>query len=555
MKNLLQNLNFIFKIVSTKEIIIFLGLIFFSITVVFFEFLSFSSIYETLSLAEGGKSNFINYFNIYENNFIIFFKNYENFLIFILVISLIFRNLLVVVFNFLLSRFIYSLYSKYSSILLKSYLNMNAIDFFKNNKSEYLKNVIKETFLIFIGIIYSLITLGSEIIYLLILTFSALYFLNIQIDLIYILSLLIFIIVYFLSMTYVKKLGANRLSTESEVYKFASEIFASLIEIKVFKKTKMFYKFFADKIKNYSDTQVYISLLSTLPKNILEIIIAISIAIIYFSQTDVNYFNQNIPKIASLGFLIYRLAPSFAKIFNQFNTLVIHTPSMNMFKKQLGNNLNDKDISDLSNHKINTIELKNCFFEFKNNIIFKELNLKIKKNNIYCIKGKSGAGKTSLIFLLMNLYQFKKGDFLINNLSITNSINWGNKLGYVPQNPIIIDFSLRENLFLEEDENDYFSKSESLFEKLNLKYIFENHKNKTSNLRSLSGGEKQRIALIRALIKNPEILILDEPISSLDYENSSKIIDHLTSIKKDKIIILTTHDNKFDHLFDEIINI
>ena len=155
----------------------------------------------------------------------------------------------------------------------------------------------------------------------------------------------------------------------------------------------------------------------------------------------------------------------------------------------------------------------------------------------------------------MNLYQFKKGDFLINNLSITNSINWGNKLGYVPQNPIIIDFSLRENLFLEEDENDYFSKSESLFEKLNLKYIFENHKNKTSNLRSLSGGEKQRIALIRALIKNPEILILDEPISSLDYENSSKIIDHLTSIKKDKIIILTTHDNKFDHLFDEIINI
>jgi len=555
MKNLLQNLNFIFKIVSTKEIITFLGLIFFSITVVFFEFLSFSSIYETLSLAEGGKSNFINYFNIYENNFIIFFKNYENFLIFILVISLIFRNLLVVAFNFLLSRFIYSLYSKYSSILLKSYLNMNAIDFFKNNKSEYLKNVIKETFLIFIGIIYSLITLGSEIIYLLILTFSALYFLNIQIDLIYILSLLIFIIVYFLSMTYVKKLGANRLSTESEVYKFASEIFASLIEIKVFKKTKMFYKFFADKIKNYSDTQVYISLLSALPKNILEIIIAVSIAIIYFSQTDVNYFNQNIPKIASLGFLIYRLAPSFAKIFNQFNTLVIHTPSMNMFKKQLGNKLNDKDIYDLSNHKINTIELKNCFFEFKNNIIFKELNLKIKKGNIYCIKGKSGAGKTSLIFLLMNLYQFKKGDFLINNLSITTPINWGNKLGYVPQSPIIIDFSLRENLFLEEHENDYFSKSENLFEKLNLKYIFENYKNKTSNLRSLSGGEKQRIALIRALIKDPEILILDEPISSLDYENSSKIIDHLTNIKKDKIIILTTHDNKFDHLFDEIINI
>ena len=555
MKNLLNNLNFIYKIGSKKEILVFFVLLFLSIFVVFFEFLSFSSIYETLSVTEEKKNNGFNYFNVYENYFSFFFKSYENFLISILVTSLILRNLLVLFSNFFLLKFIYNRYSKYSSILLNSYLNMSAIDFFKNNKSEYLKNVIKETYLIFVGIVYALITLGSEMIYLLILTFSAFYFLNIQIDLIYILSLLTFFVVYFISITFVKKLGENRLNNESEVYKFASEIFSSQIEIKIFKKTKMFFNFFADKMQNYSNNLVFLGLLSILPKNILEIIIALTISIIYFNQSEIISFNQNIPELASIAFLIYRLAPSISKIFNQLNTLIVNNPSMNMFVKQLRNNINDKNSHDLSGQKINTIELKNCFFEFENKILFKDLNLRLERGNIYCFKGRSGSGKTSLIFLLMNLYKFKKGAFLVNDTPTINTINWGNKLGYVPQNPIIIDFSLRENLFLEENDNDHFLKSENLFKKLNLKYIFENHENKSLNLRGLSGGEKQRISLIRALIKDPEILILDEPISSLDYENSSRIIEHLNQIKKDKIIVLTTHDDKFDYLFDKIINL
>jgi ABC-type bacteriocin/lantibiotic exporter with double-glycine peptidase domain len=228
---------------------------------------------------------------------------------------------------------------------------------------------------------------------------------------------------------------------------------------------------------------------------------------------------------------------------------------MNIFRRQLSNNVKYKNVYDLSSKKINTIEFKNCYFEFENNALFKNLNLKLEKGNIYCFKGKSGSGKTSLIFLLMNLYKFKKGTILVNNASVINPINWGSKLGYVPQNPIIIDFSLRENLFLTENENEFFLRSKKIFEKLNIKNIFVNWENKNFHLRNLSGGEKQRIALIRALIKDPEILILDEPISSLDYENSSIIINHLISIKKNKIIILTTHDNAFDDLFDKIVNI
>ena len=93
------------------------------------------------------------------------------------------------------------------------------------------------------------------------------------------------------------------------------------------------------------------------------VIIALTISIIYFNQSEIISFNQNIPELASIAFLIYRLAPSISKIFSQLNTLIVNNPSMNMFVKQLRSNINDKNSHDLSGQKINTIELKNCFFE------------------------------------------------------------------------------------------------------------------------------------------------------------------------------------------------
>ena len=92
-----------------------------------------------------------------------------------------------------------------------------------------------------------------------------------------------------------------------------------------------------------------------------------------------------------------------------------------------------------------------------------------------------------------------------------------------------------------------------MFKLFNLQKIIDNSDIiEKKGLRNLSGGEKQRIALVRALIKNPKILILDEPFSALDEENKKNVVDYLISIKKDKIIILTNHEKSLEKNFDEI---
>ena len=92
-----------------------------------------------------------------------------------------------------------------------------------------------------------------------------------------------------------------------------------------------------------------------------------------------------------------------------------------------------------------------------------------------------------------------------------------------------------------------------MFKLFNLQKIIDNSDIiEKKGLRNLSGGEKQRIALVRALIKNPKILILDEPFSALDEENKKNVVDYLISIKKNKIIILTNHEKSLEKNFDEI---
>ena len=87
--------------------------------------------------------------------------------------------------------------------------------------------------------------------------------------------------------------------------------------------------------------------------------------------------------------------------------------------------------------------------------------------------------------------------------------------------------------------------------KFNIKKFFKNQK--ISSLKNMSGGEIQRISIIRSIIDDPSLILLDEPTSSLDQKNEKKIFEHLLKIKKNKIIIVTTHKKETKKYFDEVI--
>ena len=553
MKNFFLNIFNIFKKLLFIEKFIFFFLVLTSLLLVLLEIITFSAIYNLFS------DNHIN-----ESSFVIekiygvvgsIFLDKNDFLIAIFATSLVIRNFTVLAYQFLTSKFIYTLYANSSKILLNSYFKKNLYDYLKKNKSEYLKNLLKESYLVYVGIINALMVFLAEVIYLICLSLYAIYFLNIKIEIIYFFIFLVIFTVYSFLIKKIKNIGQRRLKSESHVYTIGNEILSSIVEIRLFKKVNFFLDIFHKKMLEYCNINVLIATLNAFPKNFLEVVVAISIFIFYFSSDEKSMFFEKTGFIASIGFLIYRFVPSISKLFNQFNTFVLHNSSMKIFTEMFKQDLLANLPQNFQKKEIKIIELSKISLLLNEKKIFDEFTYTFKRGNIYCIKGKSGKGKTSLIYVLLGLYRFSSGRYTIDNDVINGEVDWGYNLGYVSQSPTLIDLRLEDNLFLNENEK-FNSLNKEIFYNFGLGKLIDNPKEvEKQGIRNLSGGEKQRLSIIRALIRKPKILILDEPFSSLDNQNTEIILNNLKILKKEMIIILTNHEDSLDKNFDEIIHL
>ena len=237
-------------------------------------------------------------------------------------------------------------------------------------------------------------------------------------------------------------------------------------------------------------------------------------------------------------------------------------------RSSLLNNINEK--LDLKNHvfKIDKnlifskeIKLNNINFGYNEKLIFTDLNLILKKNTIIGITGPSGSGKSTLLNLIAGLYNPIKGNIIVDDKEIdeNNLSSFQNLISEVPQNIYLIKASIKENIFFN-DKNIDETLIKELFEKVNLTDFINNLEYGSNTIiadesKNLSGGQRQRIAIARSLARKPEILILDEPTSSLDEENENLIFDILKRIKNDTTIIISSHSKKLISICDQVIKL
>ena len=208
----------------------------------------------------------------------------------------------------------------------------------------------------------------------------------------------------------------------------------------------------------------------------------------------------------------------------------------------------------------NIIELKNIskIFDNKKKItVLKNLNFKFKKGKIYSLSGPSGSGKSTLLNLLSLIDRPSSGNIKIDNRNINhNEIEINDKIrssniGIVYQEKNLLpDFTAIENVCiasLAANNNHKMAEQESLkiIQKVGLK-------DRTNHYPSeLSGGEMQRIAISRAIVNKPRIILADEPTGSLDHENANQIFNLLFKLKnKDRVIIFATHNRFFANKAD-----
>lgn len=204
---------------------------------------------------------------------------------------------------------------------------------------------------------------------------------------------------------------------------------------------------------------------------------------------------------------------------------------------------------------IDKISIEHLYFKYDELSIFNDFNYLFLKNKIYCVMGRNGSGKSTLIDIITGLNYDYTGVVKYNDIDI-KEINMYylrfNSISIVEQEPILFTDSFYNNITF--NNNCDINMVEKIKHQFKLDYFDLSNKIEENSI-NLSGGEKQKVCLIRSILKDSNILILDEPTSALDNESILILKNLLVSIKRNKIILIITHDKELAEIADEIINI
>lgn len=192
------------------------------------------------------------------------------------------------------------------------------------------------------------------------------------------------------------------------------------------------------------------------------------------------------------------------------------------------------------------LEIKHLYKSFDKLDILKDINLDVNEGDVVVIIGPSGSGKSTLLRCINKLETLTKGSVLLDGKNIDDSLEFHKKIGMVFQS-----FNLFENLTVLDNitlapiktktlsEIDAVKRAKELLKMINLESKINEYP------RSLSGGEKQRVAIVRSLIMSPEIMLFDEPTSALDPEMIGEVLSLMKTLSSNMTMVIVTHELEF----------
>jgi ABC-type multidrug transport system fused ATPase/permease subunit len=543
---MIQVIKIVFKLSKNTKLNFFLFFIFTSIATILETFSIGIILPLTQSIMSSGQNysfvlKSVKYFEIpIQNIFIIF--------IFLIIL----KNIYLVFYYWWISKFTWDIYSSSSIYLLRKYLSNDFFFFKKNDASKLVQNVYIET-KNFIGTLQSSLTIIFETLVLISIIFL-LIFIQFKTTL---LTLFIFASLMFLYHKLFSKIltewGTKRAEFSTNSLKILNEIFTGIKTIKIFSIEQTFTAIFSGYIKTFSSVATKHSAFMSYPKIVIELsAIIILAAILIFTYYSTTELKNMIPYFGVFAFAAFRLFPSVNKLMISFSNISFYRSSIDIMAKEC--NKFDIKINNVTEENIlfqKEIKIKNLTFSHnQKDIIYKNENITIEKFDCVGIYGKSGSGKTTLVDIIMGLYKPDKGELLVDNKKI-NSISeiksWQKKISYVPQSIFLFNGSIKNNISFEFNDKLIDSKkvSQSLISAQLKKFTDQPEKIDyiiDEGGGNLSAGEKQRVGIARALYKDPELIILDEPTSALDNDTAKNLIKFLEEFKKNKTLIIISHD-------------
>jgi len=554
MKLIFQSLNFKKK----------LYLIFLMIGVLFTSLLELVGIGAVVPIVYSLSDN--TFFDNYE--IFSFIKKYYSFetsldslIFFLSIFCLIFfiKNTYLIIFHYFEGKFIFTYVRDISYKLYKNYLRNPYSKSIEKNSSSVITKLSSELIMVQNYLISFLLMSSELIIFSFIITFIIFFYSSNILFIIIFFGILISIF-FFIFYPKIKSYGENRKKLELQRISKINDTVGGLKDIKILNLENIFIRNYLNLASKISISFVNYFAIQKIPRLYLELSIIICLSLLTFYMHSQNVNTNEIFVFLAINFAIFlRLLPSLNKIMNSFNsyrwtkksaTEIISLANQKILEKKFFGNIHFK----------NSIVFKKLTFSYskKSKSIIQNLNLKIKKGEKIAIMGNSGIGKSTFVNLLCGLLTPSNGSIKIDEKTIVNK-DISKLISYAPQSPYLFDDTLYYNITLDDQfTTKNFNKFMKIlaicdllnFNKINLK------KNKKYKLGDkgvkISGGQKQRVGLARALFHLKEILVLDEPTSSLEISLENKIIKNILANYLDKTIITITHKKNVSKIFDKM---
>jgi len=346
-------------------------------------------------------------------------------------------------------------------------------------------------------------------------------------------------------------------NNESKLIKSLQEGLGGIKDAIILGKRPFFEKKFHINILERSQTKRKRDVALLVPRYLIETLMMLAMAITLLWLEQSKGLAASLPEIAFLALVTVRLLPMSNRILASLNNIKSYSPSVIVICDTLldSKNVVEKEKSvDKNRFKRDAVEFKSLILNdisyqyVENHKVVDNVSITIKKGEMVGLAGGSGAGKTTLINLILGLLPPNTGDIYFNEENVHDDLrSWQNLIGYVSQVVFLVDGSILENVAfgLESKEIDL----ERVNEVINFARLTSWVGSLPDGINSIvgeqgvqiSGGQRQRIGIARALYRNPSVLVFDEATSSLDNLTEKNIMDDIYKMHGDRTFIIVAH--------------
>lgn len=443
--------------------------------------------------------------------------------------------------------------------VLEAYMKQGYLFFVQNNTSRLINGISGDASSIY-GILKTLFTSLMKL--LTILCIGA-YIMMQSVQMALVLLLLALLCLLVIQLLYRKSMSKNgiiRRDLMCEMNQVAMEAIQGHKEVLVMNKQEYFIKEYGDVKAKYSRVSVKVDMGTTVPAYLIEMICITGILVAVAVQMgNTSNVTQLIAQLSTIAAGAFRILPALGAITSGINTITMSTAQLGACYETV------RQVKQLEQEEQTKTELKKKYTdvqlqgeialqgvsfrypEAEENVL-ENVNFTIKKGESIAFIGASGAGKTTVSDIILALLKPTEGQILMDGIDIEDlGDQWNRIIGYVPQATFIIDDTVRHNIAFGEKKTRI--DDEKVWQALKIAQLDDFIRKLPHGLDTkvgergvrFSGGQRQRLAIARALYRNPDVLVLDEATAALDNETESEVMKAIEALQGYKTLIIVAH--------------